>query len=183
MSYTYNWAMCAAGYGVLMAQRVEGQPTMVDVFVTERLNKTTGALEGYGITAGGFGEVKTLLPMPAGTISTAADEIWRELDEELQTSLPFGFEVFARSIFPLPGGSFMVRTADENQVHAVNYFGLWVDDATRHALIGAPGSDETKRVRVVRLNTTLPLIGQMVGYPLFHPHEHMAFAGLLAAAA
>lgn len=182
MSYTYEWPMCAAGYGVLMAQRVAEQPTLVDVFVAERLNALTGAFEGLGIISGGFGEVKNLLPMPIGTISTAAEEIWRELDEELQASLPFGLEEFARNIFPLPGGNFMVRTADENKVHAVNYFGLWVDDRTRHALLGAPGSDETKGVKVLRLDTTQNLATQMANHRLFHPHEMRAFEGLMQVA-
>jgi hypothetical protein len=181
MPYKYQWPMCAAGYGVLMAQRVVEQPTMLDIFVAHRLNKKTGAFEGYGITAGGFGEVKNLLSMPVGTISRAADEIWRELDEELQASLPFELEEFARQLFPLPGGSFMVRTPDENQVHAVNYFGLWVGDQTRRALLGAPGSDETKGVEVLRLNNTAGLAEQMARYPLFHAHEIRAFEGLMQA--
>jgi hypothetical protein len=181
MPYEYLWPMCAAGYGVLMAQRVEGQPTMLDVFIANRFNIKTDVFEGCGITAGGFGEVKNLLYKPVGTILNAADEIWRELNEELQASLPFGLEEFARDIFPLPGGSFMVRTPDENQVHAVNYFGLWVGDQTRRALLGAPGSAETRGVTVLRLDNTVGLAEQMARYPLFHAHEIRAFEGLMRA--
>jgi hypothetical protein len=66
-------------------------------------------------------------------------------------------------------------------IHAVNYFGLWVGDQTRRALLGAPGSAETRGLTVLRLNNTVGLAEQMTSYPLFHAHEIRAFEGLMRA--
>ena len=176
-TYTYPWAMCAAGYGVLMAY--ECPDGDIEVFMAERLNRKTGKFEGYGITTGGFGEVLKLLPKPVGTISTAAQEIWREFKQELKAKLKFGFHTFKKNLFPLACGPFMVRTPDENEVHAVNYMGLFVTKQTRKALLAAGGSKETARLIAVKLNPAKPVKKQLAAYPLFHKHEIHAFEGLI----
>lgn len=118
----------------------DGHSPHMDVALTHR---TAQVGKGYGITGGGFAEIKAFLTTDLGTIRSLAVEAYRELEEELgakklHAAIPQ--EVFEAYAQPLDGS--LIRTSDTNQAHAPVYYAFPTTTDERMALSQLPETPE-----------------------------------------
>lgn len=123
----------AASSGILGYQW-DGTSNHMRVGVTERPTEF-GPGHGYGITFGGFASVRTFLNQYIGSVRSMVQESYREGTQELgHTALTQTISRETLEAHAQPLGGYLVRTPDDNKVHAPMYFAFPFTDQERELL-------------------------------------------------
>ena len=141
---------------------------------------------GYGVSFGGFAEVKDVLALPVGGIIFMEDEVLREGGEEvtgLSTVIPE--DVIKDRMVYLT--AFMVHTADSNRVHSCLDFGCPITEAEELGVSALPPSNETmgsQEFFILEWPEGKPEEAVLnVPEPFYHQHEMQVFFALAKLAA
>ncbi|MEX0918010.1 MAG: hypothetical protein WDZ93_02550 [Candidatus Paceibacterota bacterium] len=119
-----KFKLAAPGTGFIAYTRPYAEDRTLAVLLS---NRTASVGAGFGITGGGFVECGDIDRSPVGSIVEAADEAWREGDEE---NVGFGQLVSSRIFFEeaQPIATLFTRTTDINRVHSCTFFALRLQD-------------------------------------------------------
>jgi hypothetical protein len=176
--------MAAPGAGVIFYQRTEKPYTLL--VGCARRSARVG--EGFGISAGGFAELKPVLAAPVGAVRNLLEEAWRETVEELPgVEAAISFQEFYDNAQPLL--ALVVRTPDENRIHAGCYYAVELIGEQRLTIQALPQSEETVHPLeffelVVQRTAQGSVQSQLATFGgFYHAHEEQAFRVLAEYAA
>lgn len=133
---TKKYRLAANGAGIVVCQQ---RSTHSFRALLSMRSRVVGV--GYGITGGGFVELKDIFKQPVGYVTQTAEEAYREsFEENLGFKELISLEDFlerAQSI-----STFHVRVNDLSCIHGTNYYALTVTDEEWDLIAALPGSNE-----------------------------------------